>query len=195
LDIITPRGNPLNNGFNGTLMRRLDTHVDRCFAATGIGADPGDVDHDIAGDSARQFALIARTENLEARHLFDTHGVCGQAGLNLTCYSSCACPIRPRAGWRMASRTRFRVRKKVSVNVSITDDSGKIGLNTADVTVLTQMFVGNGIDPIEAEQLAAAIIDWRDRMICESFRTVPDERIQVRRLCVNRRIKLVHHGV
>ncbi len=108
------------------------------------------------------FALIARTENLEARHLFDTTRAryAAEAGLNLAVFQ-----LRlpdPTTRWVADGRPNDFDYEGFRVSVSITDDSGKIDLNTADVTVLTQMFVGNGIDPAKAEQLAAAIIDWRD---------------------------------
>lgn len=108
------------------------------------------------------FALIARTENLEARHLFDTTRTryAAEAGLNFAVFQ-----LRlpdPMLRWVADGRPNEFEYEGFKITVAVTDDSGKIDLNTADVNILTAMFVGNGIDPTKAEQLAAAIIDWRD---------------------------------
>jgi general secretion pathway protein K len=46
--------------------------------------------------------------------------------------------------------------------VKITDDSGKIDLNTPNDKLLTNLFAARGLDPDQAQGLAAAIKDWID---------------------------------
>ena len=48
------------------------------------------------------------------------------------------------------------------VEISITDDSGKIDINSADPVALVNLFVGSGVEQARAEELADAIQDWRD---------------------------------
>ena len=48
------------------------------------------------------------------------------------------------------------------VEISIVDESGKVDLNQADAQLLSALIKTVGGDTAAAEQLAAAIIDWRD---------------------------------
>jgi len=48
------------------------------------------------------------------------------------------------------------------VEVRATDERGKLDLNTAQEDTLFTLFVNNGLDPSDAELLAAAVMDWRD---------------------------------
>lgn len=48
------------------------------------------------------------------------------------------------------------------VEISIVDESGKVDLNQADASLLSALIKTVGGDSAAAEQLAAAIIDWRD---------------------------------
>jgi general secretion pathway protein K len=48
------------------------------------------------------------------------------------------------------------------IRVEITDETGKIDLNTANDQILKQLFVSVGVDEMQAESLAEAIMDWRD---------------------------------
>jgi len=48
------------------------------------------------------------------------------------------------------------------VELRVTDERGKLDLNVADENTLFNLFVNNGMDPSAAEQLAAAVLDWRD---------------------------------
>lgn len=48
------------------------------------------------------------------------------------------------------------------VNVVVSRESGRIDLNSASFVLLQGLFVTNGVDELEASQLAARIMDWRD---------------------------------
>src|SRR5690606_8343088 len=50
----------------------------------------------------------------------------------------------------------------LQVEIRITDESGKIDLNAADVQTLDQLFQSFGMDPVESSALADAVMDWRD---------------------------------
>lgn len=108
------------------------------------------------------FALIARTEGLQSRHLFDTTTAryAAEAGLNLAVFG--LSKPNPEGKWVADGRPYTFTFDGVEVEISITDDSGKIDINTADVLTLTNLFVGAGVDMERAADLADAIQDWRD---------------------------------
>jgi len=108
------------------------------------------------------FSLIARTENLQSRHLFDTTQAryAAEAGLNLAIFE-----MRkpdPTQRWVADGRPYRFGYGEAEIEISITDDSGKIDINTADVDLLTNLFMGRGVPQEQAQSIAAAIIDWRD---------------------------------
>jgi general secretion pathway protein K len=108
------------------------------------------------------FALIARTEGLQSRHLFDTTTAryAAEAGLNLAVFG--LSKTNPEQKWVADGRPYTFVFDQAEVEISITDDSGKIDINTADPITLKNLFVGVGVDEEKAEELADAIQDWRD---------------------------------
>lgn len=108
------------------------------------------------------FAMIARTENLQARHLFDTTRAryAAEAGLNLAVYA-----LRkhdPAQRWIADGRPYTFMFGEAEIEVQITDDSGKIDINVAQVEILERLFVSSGVDEDTAIRLAAAVEDWRD---------------------------------
>jgi len=108
------------------------------------------------------FALIARTELTQSRHLFDTTQAryAAEAGLDLAVYE-----LRksdPLARWVGDGRPYSFGFGDADVEVKITDDSGKIDLNTPNEQMLTNLFASRGLDPDRAQGLAAAIKDWID---------------------------------
>jgi general secretion pathway protein K len=108
------------------------------------------------------FALIARTEMTQSRHLFDTTQAryAAEAGLDLAVYE-----LRksdPMARWIGDGRPYSFGFGDADVEVKITDDSGKIDLNTPNEKILTNLFAARGLDPDQAQGLAAAIKDWID---------------------------------
>ena len=108
------------------------------------------------------FALIARTEMVQARHLFDTAQAryAAEAGLDLAVYE-----LRksdPAARWVGDGRPYSFGFGNADVEVKITDDSGKIDINTPNEQTLRNLFASRGLDDEQAQGLAAAILDWTD---------------------------------
>ncbi len=112
------------------------------------------------------FALVTRTESLQARHLFDTTQAryAAEAGLNLAVFG-----LRksdPQERWVADGRPYNFGYGDAEIEVRITDDSGKIDLNAAasssDTTMLVGLFTSRGIEHDQAEALADAVLDWVD---------------------------------
>ena len=110
------------------------------------------------------FALIARTENLQSRHLFDTTQAryAAEAGLNLAIFE-----LRksdPMQKWIADGRPYRFGYGEAEIEVQINDDSGKIDINTAanNGDLLTNLFMTHGVDPDRALALSDAIKDWID---------------------------------
>jgi general secretion pathway protein K len=108
------------------------------------------------------FALIARTENLQARHLLDatTARYAAEAGLERAVYE-----LRnadPLTRWVGDGRVYEFAFDNAKVQVELTDESGKIDINSADDNLLQSMFVSAGVSLDQAAYLSDAIQDWRD---------------------------------
>jgi general secretion pathway protein K len=108
------------------------------------------------------FALVARTENLQSRHLFDTTQAryAAEAGLNLAIYE-----LRkgdPAERWIADGRPYRFGYGDAEIEIAITDDSGKIDINSANGDLLTNLFMGRGVPMDQAQALSDAILDWRD---------------------------------
>jgi len=108
------------------------------------------------------FALISRTENLQARHLLDatTARYAAEAGLERAVYE-----LRnpdPATRWVGDGRPYEFVFDNAQVRVELTEESGKIDINAADDILLQSLFVSVGASADQAAALAAAIQDWRD---------------------------------
>lgn len=108
------------------------------------------------------FSLIARTENLQSRHLFDTTQAryAAEAGLNLAVYElRKADPLERWVGDGRPYRFGYG---DAEIEVQITDDSGKIDINAASDDMMINLFVSRGLPLDQAEALAAAVHDWKD---------------------------------
>ena len=108
------------------------------------------------------FALIARTENLQARHLLDatTARYAAEAGLERAVYE-----LRnadPLTRWVGDGRAYEFMFDNAKVHVELTDESGKIDVNSADDNLLQSLFVSAGVSLDQATNLSDAIQDWRD---------------------------------
>ncbi|WP_419482053.1 general secretion pathway protein GspK [Dokdonella sp.] len=112
------------------------------------------------------FSMVARTENLQARHLFDTTRAryAAEAGLNLAVFE-----LRksdPALRWVGDGRPYRFGYGEAEIEVRITDDSGKIDINAAassgNTTRLISLFTARGVEQAQAEALADAVIDWVD---------------------------------
>ncbi|GAB3098335.1 type II secretion system protein GspK [Lysobacter terrae] len=108
------------------------------------------------------FALIARTEHLQGR--VQVRGLVAEnaarAGIEYAMTRVAASD--PRQQWLPDGRTHRWRYAGADVEVKIIDENGKIDLNQADLTLLTEFLRRFGVDQQKATQLAAAIIDWRD---------------------------------
>ena len=108
------------------------------------------------------FALMARMDRLEANALlFGTQArLSAEAAINLAVLA-----LRdPDELSRMRSDGRVYQQEieGVLLEVSAIDERGKVDINAADELTLANLFIGNGMEPGEAELLAAAVLDWRD---------------------------------
>ncbi|WP_257385682.1 general secretion pathway protein GspK [Tahibacter caeni] len=108
------------------------------------------------------FAVIARTENLQARHLFDATAAryAAEAGIHRAVYE-----LRnpdPFSRWVADGRPYEFELDGIRIELRLTDDSGKIDINVTDALMLKALFQSSGIEERRAEELADAIIDWRD---------------------------------
>jgi len=110
------------------------------------------------------FALVARTENLQSRHLFDTTQAryAAEAGLNLAIYE--LRKADPMQRWIADGRPYRFGYGDAEIEIAIQDDSGKIDINTAmnNGDLLTNLFVTHGVPLDQAQALADAVKDWID---------------------------------
>lgn len=108
------------------------------------------------------FAMMARMDQLEANQLLSgtQARLWAEAGLHLT-----AIALRdPDDETRLVAdgRPYVQMLEGVQVEVSVTDERGKLDINAADESTLVTLLLNNGLDQEPAELLAAAIMDWRD---------------------------------
>jgi general secretion pathway protein K len=108
------------------------------------------------------FALISRTEALQARHLFDTTAAryAAEAGINRVVYQM-AIPD-PQLRWVPDGRAYEVEFEQAQLVIRVTDESGLIDLNAADTLTLSNLLVAHGLDQGQADAIADAILDWRD---------------------------------
>jgi general secretion pathway protein K len=108
------------------------------------------------------FVVVARTEALQARFLFDSAQAryAAEAGVSRATWE-----LRntdPLTMWVPDGRAYDFEFEGIQVSVEVQDESGKIDINAASLTTLTAMFKAIGIEQVEADRLAAAVVDWRD---------------------------------
>lgn len=108
------------------------------------------------------FALLARSERMQARHLYDSTRAryAAEAGVHRAVYAL-AIPD-PLLRWIPDGRPYAFVYGEAEVEVQIVDESGKIDLNTVDPELLSRFLQGMGMAMDQANAIAAAVIDWRD---------------------------------
>ncbi|MEJ5207638.1 hypothetical protein [Denitratimonas sp. CY0512] len=108
------------------------------------------------------FALISRTEGMQARHMYDATVAryAAEAGINQAAYFLSVPDQELR--WIPDGREYQVVFDEFDIRVKVTDESGLIDLNAADIKMLTELFAGIGVEQDQADALAAAIQDWRD---------------------------------
>ena len=109
------------------------------------------------------FALTAKIEGLQGRVLH--RGViadeAARAGFEYALTR--VVDQDPRRQWRPDGRPYDWTFGDAAVQVSLTDENGKIDLNQADLALLATLFQQQGgLSQVDARQLAAAVMDWRD---------------------------------
>jgi general secretion pathway protein K len=108
------------------------------------------------------FSLMARMDRLEANTLLagTQARFSAEAAINLAVLS-----LRdPQDESRMRADGRVYEQEidGVLLQVSATDERGKLDVNATDELALVNLFSGHGMEIGEAEYLAAAVLDWRD---------------------------------
>lgn len=109
------------------------------------------------------FSLMARMDRLEANTLLSGTQArfSAEAAINLAVLA-----LRdPQEETRMLADGRVYQQEidGILVEVSAIDERGKLDINATDELSLANLFVGHGVQPDEAELLAAAVLDWRDQ--------------------------------
>lgn len=108
------------------------------------------------------FTLMARMDSLEAHTvLWGTKArLAAEAGMNIAILS-----LRdPDELTRLIPDGRPFIVPYLDaqVEVMVTDERGKVNINTAGELELLQLFLANGLEEDQAEALAAAVLDWID---------------------------------
>ncbi len=112
--------------------------------------------------STGAYTLMARMDQLEAHTvLWGTRARMGaEAGLNLAILS-----LRdpdPLTRWIPDGRVYQLQFEDMSLELMVTDERGKLDINSAAEPVLETLFLGHGLEPDQALYLAAAVQDWID---------------------------------
>lgn len=108
------------------------------------------------------FALMARMDRLEAHALLSgtQARLSAESAINLAVLA-----LRdPDDETRMLADGRIYETEidGVHLEVSATDERGKVDINATDELTLANLFTGHGMELEDAELLAAAVMDWRD---------------------------------
>lgn len=108
------------------------------------------------------FAILVRTEAMQARHLFDTTQAryAAEAGINRAVLAMSEVDVQRR--WVPDGRPYVFEFEGARVEVRLTDEGGKIDLNGADAQLLYNLFLSAGVEEQRALELADAVLDWRD---------------------------------
>ena len=108
------------------------------------------------------FAILTRTESLQARFLFDTTAAryAAEAGVHRAVFELRNPDFETR--WVADGRPYRIAFGETEIELSIADESGRIDLNRAEEDFLAELFISKGVEELEAWHLAAAIADWRD---------------------------------
>jgi general secretion pathway protein K len=108
------------------------------------------------------FALIARSESLQTRYLFDSTRAryAAEAGISRVAYEMRRAD--PLTRWIADGRDYDFDFDDAKIKVQVTDESGKIDINAADELMLLNMFTSVGVEEQKARELVDAVLDWRD---------------------------------
>lgn len=108
------------------------------------------------------FALVARTEAVQSRVLFDRTQaqLLAMAGVHRAVYEQRRPNIDER--WRTDGRPYRFVHEGAEVEVRITDESGKVDINAANPDMLAALLEAAGVETDAIDAMVDAILDWRD---------------------------------
>lgn len=107
------------------------------------------------------YALLARTEGLQARYQFaqtQAH-YAAEAGVMRAIYG--LQDPQPPQRWIPDGRPYPFAFDGATVNVSVIDEGGKVDLNAASPDVLQNLFSAAGMSDAQAQALAGNVVDWR----------------------------------
>lgn len=108
------------------------------------------------------YAVLARTETMQSRFLFDVTEAryAAEAGLHRAVFEMRNPDFQTR--WVPDGRPYYMEFGDAVIEMRITDESGRIDLNRTPAELLVELFLSRGVDEQVAWQLADAIEDWRD---------------------------------
>jgi len=112
--------------------------------------------------SSSAFTLMSRMDQLEAHTvLWSTRArLAAEAGLNMAVLGLRDPEDEQR--WVPDGRPYEILFDDATIEIMVTDERGKVNINSANEETLIRLFVSNGLDDAQAEQLAAAVLDWTD---------------------------------
>jgi general secretion pathway protein K len=108
------------------------------------------------------YALMARVDQLEANALLSgtRARMIAEGGIHLT---SVMLRDQNEATRMIADGRPYQQEiDGILLEIRVTDERGKLDINSVDEMTLQTLFVNNGMDITDAELLAAAVMDWRD---------------------------------
>jgi general secretion pathway protein K len=124
---------------------------------------------------AGSYSLSARTEGVQAKMVFDTTKAryLAEAGLHRAVYE-----LRnpdPESRW-VADGRKYKMSFAGSdIDISITDETGKIDINLASDELLVGLFASLGMSDDDALMYTERVIDWRDNDDIKGFNGAEDE--------------------
>ena len=113
--------------------------------------------------STSAYTLMSRMDQMEAHSvMWGTRARMGaEAGLNLAVLF-----IRDpddTTRWIPDGRPYELQFEDMKLEIMVTDERGKLNINSTNELELAQLFVNNDLEQVEAEYLAAAVADWIDK--------------------------------
>lgn len=108
------------------------------------------------------FALVSRVEAMQGK-LLTSNTIAQEAARAGMEYSLLRVnDSYPGERWPRDGRVQHWEFGDHSIEISVVDESGKVDINHADTILLSALIRTVGTESVDAEQVAAAIVDWRD---------------------------------
>ena len=108
------------------------------------------------------YVQSASTEGQQARFMLNTTQAryAAEAGMHRAVFELYNPTTEMR--WKADGRPYEMSFDGANVTIEIVDETGKIDINSGDQKLLAAMFARAGVEPLRAEKLAGAVVDWRD---------------------------------